>query len=153
MKFLRKLFESLNRFFAAIPSWLISLAVRLVMFRVFWLSAQTKITGWTVFDQHFAFWNLTDNVYFQFWDYPPPLDSTFMIFLGTFAEFFFSIFILLGLFTRYAAIGLIGVTLVIQFVEPNGWWSAHVYWVLLLILLVRQGGGLVSLDQLLFKRT
>ncbi len=143
---------ALNRLLTAIPEWVISLAARLVVFRVFWLSAQTKITGWTMFGQHFAFWNLTDNVFFQFWDYPAPLDSNFMIYAGTFAEFFFAIAIVLGLFTRYAALALIGITLVIQIVEPAGWWSAHVYWLILLVVLVRQGGGLLSLDSLVLRR-
>lgn len=149
MKLLKELFSTLNSFFAKIPEWIITLAIRLVIFRVFWLSVQTKIIGWTIAGQHFKFWELTDNVFFQFWDYPAPLDSNFMIYAGTFAEFFLSIAILLGLFTRYAAIGLLGVTLVIQFVEPAGWWAAHVYWVLLLVYLVRQGGGLVSVDRVL----
>jgi len=149
MKLLKELFSTLNSFFAKIPEWIITLAIRLVIFRVFWLSVQTKIIGWTIAGQHFKFWELTDNVFFQFWDYPAPLDSNFMIYAGTFAEFFLSIAILLGLFTRYAAIGLLGVTLVVQFVEPAGWWAAHVYWVLLLVYLVRQGGGLVSVDRVL----
>ena len=152
MKLLKELFKTLNSFFAKIPEWMITLAIRLVIFRVFWLSVQTKITGLTIFGHHFAFWSLTDNVFFQFWDYPAPLDSNFMIYAGTFAEFFLSIAILLGLFTRYAALGLLGVTLVIQFVEPAGWWAAHVYWVLLLVYLVRQGGGLISIDQLLSRK-
>ena len=150
MKLLKDLFRKLNGYFACIPDWVISLGVRLVIFRVFWLSAQTKITGLTIGGQHFAFWSLTDGVFFQFWEYPAPLDSNFMIYAGTFAEFFLSLAILFGLFTRYAAIGLLGVTAVIQFVEPAGWWSAHVYWVLLLVVLIRQGGGLVSVDRLIF---
>ncbi len=149
MKLLKELFRKLNTFFSNIPEWIITLGIRLVIFRVFWLSVQTKIAGLTIAGQHFAFWSLTDNVFFQFWDYPAPLDSNFMIYAGTFAEFFLSIAILLGLLSRYAAIGLLGVTLVIQFVEPGGWWSAHVYWVLLLVYLIRQGGGLVSVDRLI----
>ena len=145
-------FAMLNICFTKIPEWLIALAVRLVIFRVFWLSVQTKIVGWTIAGQHFKFWELTDAVFFQFWEYPAPLNSDFMIYAGTFAEFFLAIAILLGLFTRYAATGLLAVTLVIQFVEPTGWWSAHVYWVILLVYLVRQGGGLVSVDRLIARR-
>ena len=151
MNFLKQIFKTLNDLLASIPEWIISLGIRLVIFRVFWLSVQTKITGLTIAGQHFAFWSLTDNVFFQFWDYPAPLDSNFMIYAGTFAEFFLSIAILLGLFTRYAAIGLLGVTAVIQFVAPEGWWAAHVYWAILLVYLVRQGGGLISVDRLLSK--
>lgn len=149
MNALKQFFRSLNGLFASIPEWIINLGIRLVIFRVFWLSAQTKIEGLTIFGQHFAFWNLTDSVFFQFWEFPAPFDSDFMIYLGTIAEFFLPLFILFGLFTRYAALGLIGVTAVIQFVSPEGWWGSHVYWMILLILLVRQGGGLVSVDRLI----
>ena len=149
MNALKQFFKSLNDLFASIPEWVINLGIRLVIFRVFWLSAQTKIQGLTLFGQHFAFWNLTDGVFFQFWEYPAPFDSNFMIYLGTISEFFLPLFILFGLFTRYAALGLIGVTAVIQFVSPEGWWGSHVYWLILLILLVRQGGGLVSVDRLI----
>ena len=152
MKFIRDLFAKITKLCESIPQWIISLAARLVIFRVFWLSVQTKISGFTLFGQDFKFWSLEDAVFFQFWEYPAPLDSNVMIYAGTFAEFFLSLAILFGLCTRYAALGLLGVTAVIQFVEPQGWWTAHVYWALLLLFLVREGGGRASLDALMFRR-
>ncbi len=44
-------------------------------------------------------------------------------------------------------------TLVIQFlVYPDAWWPTHVYWVLALLYVMRNGGGLVSLDNVLLKK-
>ena len=55
--------------------------------------------------------------------------------------------LLLGIFTRFAALGLLGMTLVIQtFVYPDAW-STHLSWAALLLLLVARGGGAWSLDR------
>ena len=44
-------------------------------------------------------------------------------------------------------------TLVIQlFVYPEAWWSVHMIWVALALVLVVRGGGTLSLDQLLTKK-
>ncbi|MBC6429276.1 MAG: DoxX family protein [Cellvibrionales bacterium] len=152
MKLIKRCFALGEALGAAIPQWLLLLGIRLVLFRVFWLSVQTKISGVTVGGQHFAFWSLNDSVFFQFWEYPAPLDSVPMIYAATFAEFFLSLAILAGLGTRFAALGLLVLIAVIQFVQPTGWWSAHVYWLLLTLILVRQGGGRVSLDYLFWRK-
>ena len=40
-------------------------------------------------------------------------------------------------------------TLVIQFfVYPEAWWSVHIIWVALALVLITRGGGLFSLDKL-----
>ena len=138
-----------------IGDWLVAISMRIVMFKVFWFSAQTKITGLTIGGQHFAFWNITDNTFllFEFEYGIPLLPTTLSAYMANFGEFFLSLMILFGLFTRFAALGLLAMTLVIQFfVYPDAWWSVHVYWVLPLLYLSCYGGGKLSLDQLLSKR-
>ncbi|MEN0653863.1 MULTISPECIES: DoxX family protein [Hyphobacterium] len=69
--------------------------------------------------------------------------------LATLAEFTLPILIVLGVFTRLSALGLLAMTLVIQiFVFPGAWWSAHALWAALLIYLIMRGGGAWSLDGL-----
>ncbi|MBX2809682.1 MAG: DoxX family protein [Cellvibrionaceae bacterium] len=133
-----------------IGDWLVPLSMRIVMFKVFWLAVQTKITGLTIGGQHFAFWNITDNTFLLFdFEYGIPLlPTTLSAYMGTLGEFFLSLMILLGLFTRFAAFGLLVMTLVIQFfVYPDAWWSVHVFWVLPLLYLSCYGGGKLSVDQ------
>lgn len=140
---------------ANLPEWVISLAMRLVIFRVFWLSVQTKIDGLTIAGQHFAFWNLTSNTFLLFeYEYDLPLiPPTVAAYLGTFGEYALALLLVVGLLTRFAALGLLVITLVIQFlVYPNAWWPVHVFWVLPLLYLIKHGGGAASLDRLLFKR-
>ena len=149
-----KLLSPINKLLAAIPEWVVNLAMRLVIFKVFWFAVQTKISGLTIAGQHFAFWNITDNTFLLFdFEYGIPyLPTTLSAYMGTFGEFFLSLMILFGLLTRFAALGLLVMTLVIQFfVYPDAWWSVHVYWVLPLLYLMKNGGGRLSIDRLLFK--
>ncbi len=145
----------INNTLAMIPEWLVTLAMRLVLFKVFWTAVQTKIVGWTIAGQHFAFWNVTESTFLLFdFEYGIPLlPSELAAYLGTFGEFFLALMILFGFMTRFAALGLMAMTLVIQFfVYPEAWWTCLLYWALILLYLIRNGGGLISLDHLLCKK-
>lgn len=137
-----------------IPLCAISLAARLSLFMVFWKSVQTKINGLTVLDQHFAFWNVTDTavLLFRFEYGLPLLDPRLAAYLATFGEFFLSLMLLAGLFTRFAAFGLLVMTLVIQiFVYPSAW-ATHLMWSVGLLLLLRNGADPLSVDRLIKSR-
>jgi len=151
----RKTLSSIDRMLSSIPEWFISLAMRLVIFKVFWFAVQTKVQGWTIAGQHFKFFGITDNTFLLFdFEYGIPLlDSTIAAYAGTFGEFFLSLLIILGLFTRFAALGLLIITVIIQFfVYPDAWWTVHVYWALPLLYLIKFGGGKLSLDYLICKK-
>ncbi|EGG94119.1 putative integral membrane protein [gamma proteobacterium IMCC1989] len=153
--YLCKVLGPIDSLLSMIPEWVVNLAMRLVIFKVFWFSVQTKITGLTIGGQHFAFWNVTDSTFLLFdFEYGIPLiPSELAAYLGTFGEFFLALMILFGFMTRFAALGLMVMTMTIQFfVYPDAWWSVHVYWALILLYLMRNGGGLLSVDRLLLKR-
>lgn len=79
----------------------------------------------------------------------PLIPGDIAAWMATLAEFTLPILIVLGVFTRLSALGLLGMTLVIQiFVFPGAWWSAHALWAALLIYLIARGGGAWSLDGL-----
>jgi putative oxidoreductase len=68
--------------------------------------------------------------------------------VATYSEHLFPILLVLGLFTRPAALALLGMTLVIEiFVYPDGW-PTHLSWAGLLLPLIAQGAGAWSLDRL-----
>ena len=146
-----KILGPIDKVCAAMPEWVLNLSMRIIIFKVFWFSAQTKISGLTLFGQHFAFWNVTETTIFLFdFEYGVPLiPADIAAYLGTFGEFFLSLMILFGFLTRFAALGLVVMTLVIQYVYPDFWWSSHAYWLVILIYLVRHGGGQVSVDRFL----
>ena len=67
---------------------------------------------------------------------------------ATVAEHLFPILLVLGLFTRFSAAALLGMTLVIQiFVYPDAW-PTHLSWLGLMLPLIAMGGGKLSLDRL-----
>ena len=81
------------------------------------------------------------------WVLPFPAFTTAMAGL---MEIVLPTLILLGLFTRLSALGLLGMTIVIQLVLPTGW-PVHVVWAAVLLAILALGPGLVSLDGLLLR--
>ncbi len=57
--------------------------------------------------------------------------------------------LLAGLATRYAALGLLLMTGVIQLTVPEGWANFHLYWAALALAILALGPGPLSLDALL----
>ncbi len=125
---------------SALPEAVVLLTVRLGLAAIFWLSGRTKVEG--VF-------TISDTTYFLFAEeyrlplIPPDLAAI----AGTVAEHVLPILLALGLFTRISAAGLLIMTLVIQtFVYPDAW-GTHLGWAALALVLLRHGGGRLSLDR------
>jgi putative oxidoreductase len=79
----------------------------------------------------------------------PLLPPVLAAWMATIAEHLFSTMLVLGLGTRIAAAGLLGMTAVIEiFVYPDAW-PTHLSWAALLAPLVLRGGGRYALDRLL----
>lgn len=133
-----------NGMMACIPYWLVALITRISIAAVFWRSGQTKVEGWRV----------TDATLFLFKDeYKLPLiDPTLGAYLATFAEHFFPALLVIGLATRFSALALLIMTLVIEiFVYPDAW-PTHGTWAACFLILMTQGPGKVSLDHLIAQR-
>ncbi len=67
-------------------------------------------------------------------------------------EVFLPVLLIIGLLTRFAAIGLLAMTLFIQlavFPSWEHWWNPAVWWATALLLIVAHGPGKWSLDGLL----
>jgi putative oxidoreductase len=125
-----------------LPEWLLLLVARLGIASVFFLSGRTKVEGLL---------NITPSTYGLFADeYKVPLlSSEVAAHVATYSEHLFPILLALGLFTRFSALALLGMTLVIQvFVYPDAW-STHLTWAAILLPLIARGGGSVSLDRML----
>ncbi len=126
----------------AVPDWLIPFLQRLAVAAVFFLSGRTKVDG--VF-------TLSDSTFFLFEnEYAVPLIAPeTAAYIATTAEHLFPILLVLGLFTRFSALALLLMTLVIQVFVYPGAWAVHLTWAALMIALVARGGGKLSLDHLL----
>ncbi|WP_017671244.1 DoxX family protein [Blastomonas sp. AAP53] len=118
------------------------LLVRLALAAQFWRSARTKIEddSWLTIDP------ITYDLFRD--EYHMPLPEITGI-LATYAEHALSMMVMLGLATRLGAAGLFVMTAVIQlFVYPEAFWSPHVMWFGLALVLLARGGGMFALDRL-----
>lgn len=129
---------------AAIPDWLIALIARLSIAGVFWQSGRTKVEGFTVTDTAIALF--AD-------EYKLPLISPWLgAHLAALAEHLFPILLVIGLATRFSALALLVMTLVIQlFVYPSGW-PVHGTWAACLLFVIARGPGCLSIDALIARR-
>jgi putative oxidoreductase len=64
-------------------------------------------------------------------------------------EIVFPILLVLGLATRFAAAGILLMTLIIQLVVPDGWLTYHLPWAAMAFALMALGPGALSLDRLI----
>ncbi|AEC19662.1 DoxX [Pusillimonas sp. T7-7] len=67
------------------------------------------------------------------------------------AEIILPILLVLGLATRLSALGLLGMTAVIQLIVPDGWANFHLPWAAIAIALIALGPGKLSLDHWVHK--
>ncbi len=124
-----------------IPQSLISLLARVVIGLVFFKSGLTKIDGL----------HITDAAIFLFQEeYKLPLLSPWLAaHMAAAMELTMPLLLFVGLGARFAALALLGMTLVIQiFVYPEAY-IMHGLWAVALLTLIRNGAGALSLDHLI----
>lgn len=157
--------------------WILPTLARFVFAAVlllyFWNSGLTKLGD--------GYLSLSTGAFVQIWpkaleavSYNPSALSSFqwlVVWAGTIAEFLLPLAILIGLFTRLAALGMIGFVAVQSLTDIYGhgvdaktigaWFDripeAHIldqraFWVLLLLILVIKGAGPLSVDRVLSAR-
>ncbi|XOY55626.1 MAG: DoxX family protein [Rhodobacterales bacterium] len=138
---LRDRIGQINRLADHLPHDVVAVAARIFPAVVFWQSARTKVDGLTIKDSTYF---LFEQVYAL-----PLIPPTIAAQLATVAEHLLPVLLVLGLFARVGALGLLGMTAVIQiFVFPEAW-VTHGLWATALLVVLAQGPGRVSLDHLL----
>ncbi len=66
--------------------------------------------------------------------------------LTALGEITLPILLVVGLATRFAALGLLAMTCVIQLVFPDGWANFHLYWAALALSIMALGPGEIAVD-------
>lgn len=144
--------------FGRIPDSLIALLGRFSIAAIFWKSGQTKVQGLVIDivsgEFHFGVPQLSDSALSLFREeYRLPLVAPELAApLAAFAEHMFPLLILLGLATRFSAIGLLVMTLTIQFLVYPDAYPTHGVWASVLVFLIARGPGAVSVDHLIAAR-
>ena len=133
----------------ASPS-LTQLVLRLALAVPFWKSGILKWTGFlqlsdtavTLFTDEFML-HLPGGPY----HYPAP---AVMAFLSGCGEIMFPILLVLGLATRFAALGLLLMTFIVELTVPDGW-PVHITWAAMALGIMAWGPGRFSIDHWLRK--
>jgi putative oxidoreductase len=137
----RRPFSSLANCAARVlPASVLLLVARLGIAAIFFLSGRTKVEGLLT---------ITDSAreLFQTEYRLPLLPPEVAVHLAAYTEHLLPILLVLGLFTRAAALGLFGMTLVIEiFVYPDAW-PTHLSWAAILLPIIAYGAGKWSLDR------
>jgi len=135
--------------FALIPAWLPLLILRLALARPFFASGLTRWDGWftlsfgakTLFAEEYKLHIFGAEIPFP----APELVAT----MASTAEIVLPILLAFGFLTRWAALGLLVMTGVIQLTYPDGWANFHLYWAALALAIMTFGPGAISLDRLI----
>lgn len=133
---------------AATPLTLVQLVTRVALAVPFWRSGILKWDGFlklsdtavTLFSDEFML-HLPGGPY----HFPVP---SVMAFLSGCGEVGFPVLLILGLGTRFAALGLLFMTCIVELTVPDGW-PIHLTWAAMALTLIAHGGGKLSLDHIL----
>jgi putative oxidoreductase len=154
------LIDKLVALCGVIPYALVAFGLRFVMARVFLLDGQPKIDGPAIP------FNFTRDLNFTIVLPAEIKESTFQLFqtqyanlpispnvaayLFSYAEFLLPLCLIIGFATRFAALALLAMTVLLSvYVMPAAFWTTHVYWIAILMVLMSVGPGAVSLDRLI----
>jgi putative oxidoreductase len=131
----------------ATPS-MVQLVLRVALAVPFWRSGILKWNGFlrlsdaavTLFSDEFML-HLPGGPY----HFPVP---TAMAFLSGCGEVLFPVLLVLGLGTRFAALGLLFMTVIVELTVPDGW-PVHITWAAMALAIMAYGPGRISADHLL----
>ena len=126
---------------------LVQLVMRVALAVPFWKSGILKWTGFlqlsdtavTLFTDEFML-HLPGGPY----HYPLPTVTAFLSGCG---EIIFPVLLVLGLATRFAALGLLFMTLIVELTVPDGW-PIHLTWAAMALGIMAWGPGRFSVDYL-----
>ena len=142
----KTLLANVEKWLAAIPRSVPLLALRLALAVPFWKSGMTKWDGFLQLSGGAEFLFTSEfrlHILGQQYAYPFPYLAAYG---AGIAEIVLPILLVLGLFTRFAALGLLVMVAIIQITVPEGWANFHLPWAAMALTLLVFGGGRISID-------
>ena len=139
MQQLGRIVSCANAVLSRVPDWLLQLLARVAIAPTFFRSGQAKISGFSV----------NDSTIFLFeheFGMPFPVLSAH---LAALAENILPVLLVIGFATRLSALALFIMTIVIQIVAPQGFWTFHILWFSVLLYVIAKGPGQASVDHLI----
>jgi putative oxidoreductase len=131
--------------FGLFPMSLTMLVLRITLALPFWRSGMTKWDDWFTlsFGAKAMFADFTLHIFGAEYPYPAP---ELMAYASGIAEVTLPVLLVLGLFTRYAALALLFMTGIIQLTIPDAWLNFHLPWASMELAILTFGPGKIALD-------
>lgn len=158
---MKDLYAAFENLCDKIPYAFIALVARLAAAAPFWRSGQSKLDGASFFGIKYELLNIKaskEHLFANEFGFPDAV-APIAVQLAALGENLLPPLLLLGLFSRFSAFGLLAMTAVIQFyvfpeelLKMNGNWALHMSWASPLMLVLARGPGGFSLDGLLGNR-
>lgn len=145
---MKNLYKAFGSFCATIVSPLANLWGRIYVGLIFWNSGVAKFEDLEGTVENF---DPAEDGDFLLSFLPESFPPEIPAYMATAAELVLPILLFIGLFTRIGALGLFIMTLMIQFFVPGFENHEHYLWMIILAMLMAQGGGKISLDNWLLK--
>lgn len=147
------LYRRADNVLAAIPLTLVLLGLRIALAVPFFRSGLTKWDGLFqispatlyLFSQEFKLHLFGATIAYPF--------PTLMAWAASIGEVVLPVLLVVGLLTRFSALGVLVMTIVIQLTIPEGWANFHLPWAAMALALVALGAGRVSLDSFLVRQS
>lgn len=134
--------------FGLFPMSLTMLVLRITLAIPFLKAGETDWDGW--FTLSFGVKAQFGDLMLHIWGNEYPFPQPELMALGaSVAEVVLPCLILAGFATRYAALGLLVMTGIIQLTFPDGWQNFHLPWASMELAILTFGPGKISLDYIL----
>jgi putative oxidoreductase len=133
----------------AVPLWLALLLLRVALAVPFLRSGMTKWEGLSVSPSALFLFRQEFKLHILGGEYAYPFPDL-MAWGAAIGEIVLPVLLIAGLFTRYAALGILVMTVIIQLTIPSGWANFHLPWAAMALALTGYGGGALSADRFLF---
>lgn len=137
-----------DAFLSRLPATLSLLVLRIAIAVPFLRSGLTKWDGFSVADSTYYLFAEEFRLHLFGREIPYPAPELMAV-LSAVGEVALPFLLIIGLCTRFAALGILAMTLVIQLTVPDGWANFHLPWAAMALVLMTFGSGKVAMDQVL----
>lgn len=138
--------ESANGLLARFPASIVQLLLRIALAVPFWRSGLTRWDGFGQISEATLYLFAEEfrlHVFGGTFPFPFP---KLIAYLTATAEIALPILLVLGLATRFSALGILVMTAIIQLTVPDGWANFHLPWAAMALAVIVHGPGRLALD-------
>ena len=146
---MKNLYIAFSSFCATVVEPVANLWARIYVGLIFWRSGVAKFSD---MEETVELFDPEEDGEFVISFLPESFPPEISAYAATFGELVLPVLLFVGFLTRIGALGLLIMTVVIQFFVPGFEDHQHYLWMIILAMLIAQGGQKLSVDNFLFKR-